>query len=81
MQGYYQTMKCYTQYIYLPPTLFTPWMWQVMLIALCDSISFEDLLHKYCSTYSGPSPCPGSHFGSPKKVVAFSDYQGYGKLL
>ena len=59
--------QCDTQYSYLPSTLFTPWMWQKTLLALRDSISFEDLLHKYCSTYTGPSRCPGLQAGSQRK--------------
>jgi hypothetical protein len=30
-------------------------------------LSFEGLLHKYCSTYAGSSPCPGPQSGSQSK--------------
>jgi hypothetical protein len=56
-------------------------MWQKMLTDLWDSISFEGLLHNYCSTYTGPALVLAPTLVAKEKVVRFSDYQGYGKLL
>jgi len=71
--------QCYTQYSFLPSTLLTPWMWQKMLIAICDSINFKGT--SIAAHILGPAVVLVSTLVAKEKVVSFSDYQGNGTLL
>ena len=40
--------------------------------SICDSFSYQGLLHNYCSIYIGPSHCPGPQSGRQNNDVRLS---------